>query len=60
MTTHEWFAQHPIDIHKQACEFANAAVPEWIIGTPEHYKWLRVYDMAFFRLTMGTLYGDKK
>ena len=55
MTTYDWFTQYPIDAHKQAVAFADAAVPGY-----DHTQWLRFYNMALFRLMMGSLYGHKQ
>jgi hypothetical protein len=39
-------------IHQQAAASANAAVPSFEIGTPEHTAWLAKYDSEFARLVM--------
>lgn len=36
-----------LKIHQQAAAAANAAVPAFKVGTPEHTAWLAVYDKEF-------------
>ena len=36
-----------LKIHQQAAAAANAAVPTFKIGTPEHAAWLAAYDKEF-------------